>query len=99
MAWKNGYYYRNKRVGNTVVSEYVGGGVMGEFAEMVDEDERQKADLCRRAVQEIKRRDAAIDNEIDKIGAQVKALVEAMLLVTGYHQFKRTWRKQRGRNE
>ena len=96
---KKSYYYRKRRVGQRVISEYVGGGMAGEFAEMSDSDDRQKADLRRRAFQELQRRDATIDKEIDDIGTQVKALVQAALLVTGYHQFKRTWRKQRGRNE
>ena len=52
MAWedRNGrlYYYRKRREGKRVVSEYVGNGFAGMMAEELDGEDRQKAEQKRR---------------------------------------------------
>lgn len=88
MAWKNGYYYRNKRIGARVVSEYVGGGYRGELMHQADEHKRQ-------AWQAIKDSEAELDAQIAEVTALVNAVAGAALLVSGYHQHKRQWRKRR----
>lgn len=96
MAWKNGYYYRNRRVGKRVISEYVGAGYPAMLCAQLDEHERAKASTERAAWQAEMAEQDAIDQEIDAIGNQLQALVKATLLVAGYHTHKREWRKQRG---
>lgn len=95
MAWKNGYYYRNRRDGDQVVSEYVGSGYAAELLAQLDEQERIKAkakrELFRRQVAEQK----AIDAAVDTAGDALAALVDAALLVNGYWQHKRQWRLKR----
>jgi hypothetical protein len=90
------YYYKKRRVGGAVVSEYIGAGLLGELTKRADKQARQKAEVQRQAWQEVNRREEAIDRQIDEVGAQVQALVDAALLVSGYHQHRRQWRKQRG---
>jgi hypothetical protein len=96
VAWKNGFYYRSRRQGNKVVSEYVGGGYVGLLMEQLDQDERYKAEIKRNAWQTAQAEQAAIDAQIDAVGAAVAALVDAQLLSNGYHKHKREWRRKRG---
>lgn len=95
---KKSYYYRKRRVGKRVISEYVGDGLMGQYAQILDEHERHHAELQRQALKALERREAAIDRQIDDIGAQLNSWVTAAFLVAGYHQHKRVWRKRRDRN-
>lgn len=77
MAWKNGYYYRNRREGDQVVSEYVGSGFAAELLAQLDEQERIKA----KAKRELFRRQVAADraqqNEIDATGKAAGDMVTA----------------------
>ncbi len=101
MSWKqrrNGreYYYRSRRSGGKVISEYVGSGVYAEFAEQQAGIEQAQRAAQRQAWQEVKRSEESIDRQIDDIGVQLQALVEAVLLVSGFHKHRRQWRKTRG---
>ena len=95
---KKSYYYRKRRVGQRVISEYVGTGLMGKYAQILDEHERHQSEIERQALRALELREAAIDRQIDDIGAQLAQWVTAELLVAGYHQHKRVWRKRRDRN-
>ena len=95
MAWKNGYYYRNKRIGTQVVSEYVGGGYLGEFVSQADEEKRQEAQEKRQAWQDVVVAEEQLDAMLDEVTEAVNAYAGALMLATGHHQHKRQWRKQR----
>ncbi|TXH45898.1 MAG: hypothetical protein E6Q97_30660 [Desulfurellales bacterium] len=99
MAWKNGYYYRNSRQGDKVMSEYVGTGPLADIIAQEDAAER----LRNRAKRELLKRQAAeqdaIDAAVDTAGVALYALVDAALLVNGYRQRKRQWRKQRDKTD
>jgi hypothetical protein len=100
MAWKSRgirrYYYRNRRVGATVKTEYIGGGLAGPVAALVDVREREKREERREAWRRQFEEQVATDRQIDELGAQVQDLVTAFLLADGCHQHKRQWRRQRG---
>jgi hypothetical protein len=98
VAWKNGYYYRNRRQGNKVVSEYGGGGYEGLLIEQLDQNERHKAELRRKAWQTIKAREKALDQRINEIVSAADDYVTALMLVSGHHLHKRQWRKIRNGN-
>jgi hypothetical protein len=94
---KNGnlYYYRKRREGDRVVSEYVGGGAIASLSEYQDRRERaerEAADLRQRAARMSL---ARIDQQLDEFGEMVDLLVKAELLAMGYHQHKRQWRRRR----
>jgi hypothetical protein len=89
------YYYRNRRIGKQVISEYIGTGHTALLMSQLDEHEREQAKLRRRAWKEIQRREAAIDAQIDELGDHIKALVDAHLIISGMHQHKREWRRKR----
>lgn len=95
MAWKNGYYYRNRREGDQVVSEYVGSGYAAELLAQLDEKERIKAKAKRELFRRQVTADRAQQNEIDATGKAAGDMVTALMLIAGYHRHKRQWRKDR----
>jgi hypothetical protein len=99
MAWedRNGsmYYYRKRREGNRVVSEYMGGGLSGQFAEILDMEDRQEVERKRRELNKQKRQAAPIDNKVDEIEEYTRNITQAYLLLAGYHTHKGQWRKRR----
>ena len=96
MGWRdNQYYYRSSRVNGQVKTEYVGAGYQAELLARLDEHERHQAKLRRRALAELKKREAALDKSLDEVGDLANSLVTALLLVTGHHTHKRQWRKAR----
>jgi hypothetical protein len=101
VAWKTrkkrNYYYRNRRVGKRVVSEYVGGTFGAHCEAQRDQARRGLAEVARRDLEVVKAEQAAIDAQLDELGAQLDELVDATLILAGYHQHKRQWRKKRER--
>ena len=89
------YYYRKRREGRRVISEYVGGGEWAHAAytlEVVDREEREYEHAIRRRDREHER---AINRDIDDLGDTVRALTQAVLLASGYHSHKGTWQRRR----
>lgn len=82
-----------------MLSEYVGTGPLADIIAQEDAAER----LRNRAKRELYRRQAAeqdaIDASVDAAGAALYALVDAALLVNGYRQRKRQWRKRREKTD
>ncbi len=101
MAWLNkrngNYYYRSRREGDKVISEYVGTGYMAMLEAALDKMQQQQHYAERQAWQAVVDEQEAIDAELDNVSAAVADLVDAVLLVTGHRQHKREWRKQRER--
>ena len=96
MAWKRGYYYRNKRVGKKIVTEYVGAGYAALLAEQMTERVKQEAERKRQEWQAIKDEQQRLDAMVNDFGKLADAMAHAALLLSGYHQSKRKWRKKRG---
>jgi hypothetical protein len=95
MGWKtiNGheYYYRSRRVGGRVVSEYVGKGDSGAvFAALAALDAEDKEDERRHRRQEVEH-----DRALDRVVAEARDLAVAVLKAAGFHQHKGEWRKRR----
>ena len=87
------YYYRKRREGKRVISEYIGTGEAAELQAALDNHERR-----RRAEQRQRRRKERVqmervDQALDELEAVTTALVEATLIVEGFHTHERTWRK------
>ena len=99
MGWEdrngNSYYYRKRREGKRVISEYMGGGLSGQFAEILDMEDRQEADYRRRELGEQKLQAAPIDNQVNEIEEYTRTITRACLLLAGYHTHKGQWRKRR----
>lgn len=89
------YYYKKKRVGNRVISEYVGGGLVVDLAQKRAEIERGQKQ-SERELQRIERMSMAeIDKQIDDFSRIVDTLMQGELISKGFHQHKRQWRRRR----
>ena len=105
MAWedRNGrmYYYRKRREGKHVVSEYMGAGLAGQIAEIFDMEDREEVEYKRAEFREQKALAQTIDSQARDVEKYTKVTTRAYLLLAGYHTHKRHWRKRRndGNNE
>lgn len=99
MGWekRNGrsYYYRKRRDGDHVVSEYVGSGALAAICAQTDAESRQERENERRARQQERDEDALIDTELAEATSMFKTLTECCLLAAGFHKHKGQWRKKR----
>lgn len=93
MAWERGYYYRKRRIGGQVVSEYIGTGPLAELIAEEDEQQRAEREAQRAQLRKLKRADRNIDRQIDEAGEMVRSVINALLLATGHHTHKRQWRQ------
>jgi len=93
----NKYYYRKRRVGGTVYSEYVGRGELAQLIARLDEVEQMEKEFERYEFAVLKERENRIDARLNNLGRLLRAITGAVLLAGGYHQHKRQWRKWRKR--
>lgn len=103
MAWleKNGrrYYYRKRRIGARVKSEYVGTGALAELLEHMDATERRERERSRQQERDNRKQFEDADKALDELANLVRMATRAALIANGYHTHKGTWRKKRnGRN-
>ena len=99
MGWENRgggqYYYRKRRQGKQVVSEYVGGGLAGELSSTYDNIDRWENFQKREELRRYKETAAQLDRDIRKASEYTQAFTRAILLLSGYHAPRRQWRRIR----
>jgi hypothetical protein len=100
MAWEkrqrgNGYYYRKRKIGGRVVSEYIGAGYLAEQQAERDQLEREREAQERAAWQRMVNEQRETDQELDQLEQTIKALVSVQLQAAGYHKHKGQWRRKR----
>lgn len=99
MGWENrgnqAYYYRKRRRGRRVVSEYLGSGDLAELAAQIDQATAAARAEELRAQREERAAQRAIDGALDAAGRQTALLLRAYLLSNGYHTHKGQWRRKR----
>lgn len=86
------YYYRKRREGDRVISEYVGGDVVGIAAYHQEKREKERK---REQLTQMKMSLAEIDSQIDQFSKETDRLVNEWLISNGFHQHKRQWRLKR----
>jgi len=91
------YYYRKRRVGGKVKSQYLGNGYAAHLMQLLDEQERQEAQEKRQAWQAVVDAEKELDAMLDGFTEVVNAYTGAVLLVNGFHTHRRQWRKRRDR--
>lgn len=100
LIYRNGrpYLYRSKRTGGRVTSEYVASGDAAQLITQMVVRDRDRRDEKRSDVDAIRERSDALEVSLDDYARRVDDLTRSALLVAGYHQHKREWRKRRGRH-
>jgi hypothetical protein len=95
MAWEQRsnrrYYYRKRREGRRVISEYVGSGELAEASAALRASERASRRARRRQWAALR----AFDAQVGQVCDLVQALAHGALLVTGHRLHKGQWRKAR----
>ena len=89
------YYYRKRRQGKQVISEYIGGGLAGLLASSYDASDHWEREQQRAELREYKATAAKLNEQISQVEKYSKAITRAVLLLSGYHAPKRQWRKVR----
>lgn|SRR5690349_6284627 len=98
MGWerrgKCTYYYRKERRAGRVRSVYLGRGEIAALVSQLDTVFAGEQIASRREVLQARRDFESLDHSIDSVGQLISKLTEAVLLVAGFHQHRRQWRKR-----
>jgi hypothetical protein len=99
MGWENhqgrSYYYRKRREGKRVVSEYIGTGADAVLIAQWDGLLREQTTTDRAVKQLRQAKLLSADQALDDIFARVELLTKAALVASGHHQHKGSWRRIR----
>jgi hypothetical protein len=99
MAWeeRNGrmYYYRKRREGGRVVSEYVGAGIGAEAIATMDRIDQEEQKIARLQMQDERMQYMKDEREAMEFGELTRLLTRAALLLAGYHPYKGQWRTRK----
>jgi len=90
------YLYRKRRIGQRVVSEYVGNGTLGTVLAGVDSEAKRLRDEMNVRIRAHRKKVQDIDSELVAVMRRTTRLMAVLLRREGYHQHKGTWRKRRG---
>ncbi len=90
------YYTRSRKVNGRVVREYVGGGVLGELAARMDEEDRQRREEEAALWKEERERLEELAGLVDELCEDTETIARAALLAAGFRRHKRgEWRRRR----
>ena len=94
------YYTQSTRVRGKVKREYLGSGILGLLAYLMDQQKRHEQQVQRRLRQEewLEERQAAnaLNDAVEAVCEEAEALFHAVMEAAGYHQHARSeWRKKR----
>jgi hypothetical protein len=89
------YYYRKRREGGRVVSEYMGNEGFAPIFERQMERERLERKWERERLDRKLRAISELEDEIDRVCELVEQVASAHLIASGYHRHNRQWRKRR----
>ncbi|MCE5237181.1 hypothetical protein LLH23_01650 [bacterium] len=92
---RNGYWYRSRREGGKVVTEYLGNRSWVAPVLWLEEVKRQQHELDRAEAAAAREAERELDRRIDAVGDLARTMTGAVLVVSGYHTHNRQWRKQR----
>ena len=97
MAWEQrgnkDYYYRKRRDGDRVISEYMGHDLAGQMYSEQDHQDREKFLVLQRMWREQRSEFEETDQDCELLMEIVRQLVQATLLTSGYHPHKGQWRR------
>ncbi len=101
MTWlrQGRYFYRSRREGQRVVSEYVGCGDVGALVAEVDNAKQLARAAARRALLEEVSQARLVDAAMADLRNAADEAANKALLAAGFHRHKRTWRRRRQTRE
>ena len=103
MSWEQRgnatYYYRKKRRGGRVVSEYVGRGKSAQFAALIDGSGKRLRAHMRAARREAHATEERADELLLEFEKMVQVLTRGYLIAQGCHTHKGQWRRKREKNK
>jgi hypothetical protein len=91
----NVYYYRKRKRGGRVLSEYIGAGDFAELAALHDQAKRERRAQMRQALRAVQAAASHADAPVRALLFIVADVVKRILESRGWHQHKRQWRKRR----
>jgi len=94
----NSYYYEKRRVGNRIVSEYVGGGLLAVVASQNAQERKEDNEARRIATEQRHAETLNLEAEIDSLLDSINTLSRSALIASGYYQHNRQWRLRRDGN-
>jgi len=101
MSWEQRgnatYYYRKKRRGKRVVSEYVGRGKAAQYTALMDGSGKRLRAHIRAARQKATEKHA--DELLLEFEKMVQVLTRAYLIAQGCHTHKGQWRRKRDKSK
>jgi hypothetical protein len=89
------YYYKKLRIGNRVISKYVGGGLNALLAHNDAKINAEQRKAHRKKFIQDQKQIADLDKNIEEIFKLVDSLSTSELLLSGFHKHRGTWRKRR----
>jgi hypothetical protein len=89
------YYYRKKREGKHVVSEYIGAGISGYLIAVLDDEERLERTYNQNQWKKQRNEMKKIENDLNQLQKNINGFVRAVFLTSGYHPHKGQWRRTR----
>jgi hypothetical protein len=92
---KGRYWYKSRREGQRVVSEYIGCGDTGRLCAALENQQVQERVQERAQRQALATQERELDRQFDTLAGQLRGLVETALTVSGYHKHSGTWRRRR----
>ncbi len=97
------YFYRKRRDGNRVVSEYCGAGELANCFYILDQQKQEEAWLekenKRQSFEAEKQSQDEIDQLVESFCGEAEAFEDALFLINGYHKHSRQWRRKRNGDE
>jgi hypothetical protein len=88
------YYYRKRREGDRVISEYIGKYPSAQLFAQADRLEREERLAIKRMWQDKKYEFEEIAPDYELLTLLIRDLVRATLLISDYHPHKGEWRKK-----
>jgi hypothetical protein len=97
MGWEKrgekSYYYRKKREGGRVVSEYLGRGESAVLLSQFDRYDQLKNQINAEEKRKSREKEAEIDCKFKEIEQEINVLVEKFLMENGFYKTSsREWR-------
>jgi hypothetical protein len=97
IEYRNGkpYFYRKRRKGGKVISEYAGSGALAEIIALLEEENQDKKENRRQAQKKKEAKYKRSELELTQLQQITNELFTSVALANGYHKPKRQWRKKR----